>query len=358
VPSSLRQSTRRETERFEIPPSRRHPAIAPPFEVGRAIRVGAIHNPQSGRNARRKSFRSVAAVLAAHPELISHEVDRVEDIWSAADELARRSTELIIVNGGDGTVQAVLTALLKRPPEEPMPLLAILPGGTTNMTAGDVNAGWGSPRQLRHLLDSARSGRLPGPVVGRPVMEVRLSRSGPPLFGMFFGAGAIYHGIRFCRGRIHTLGVRGETGPGLAVAVFVARVLSGRGGTLFPPLHASVAVDGRELAATPYFGLLTTTLEHLFLGLRPFWADGAAPLRFTGLRYSLQHKLRAAVPVMRGKANPYLRPELGYESHNANEIVLCFDSGFTLDGELFDPRPGQSVVLRGGAVAYFLSHAR
>jgi len=57
---------------------------------------------------------------------------------------------------------------------------------------------------------------------------------------------------------------------------------------------------------------------------------------------------------MRGKPNRYVRPEYGYTSHNAHEVALHLDCGFTLGGELFTPPLGAPVILRGGYSAAFL----
>ena len=47
--------------------------------------------------------------------------------------------DLIVVNGGDGTVHHLLTRLVARYPVTALPQLAILPAGTTNMTAVAFN---------------------------------------------------------------------------------------------------------------------------------------------------------------------------------------------------------------------------
>ena len=38
---------------------------------------------------------------------------------------------------------------------------------------------------------------------------------------MFFGAGAIYSGILYCRQKLHTKGIRGEVGPSIAMVWFL-----------------------------------------------------------------------------------------------------------------------------------------
>lgn len=329
------------------------PAIAPFESIGRPIRVGVINNPLSWRNSQKNTLQSVISVLSGHGHVPHHEVDHPEDIREATRSLLEAETELVIVNGGDGTVQAVLTGLFTNPCEK-IPLLAVLPGGTTNMIAGDIGAGRDPLAVMQGLLAAARSGRLKGAIAERPVFRAEVAAGADPIFGMFFGAGAVYHGIRFCRSRIETMGVRGEAGPGLALAVFVANVVFGRSKTLFPPLHLSGCIDGQRIEPQELFGVLISTLGRLFLGLRPFWGEEDAPIRCTMLRYGPRHVLRAALPMMRGKPNRFVRPEFGYTSRNVHELVLKLDSGFTLDGELFTPQAGSPVVLRGGYTAFFL----
>lgn len=328
--------------------------LAPPVDLGRPIRTGVINNPLSFRNRRRHTLAAVLDVLGSHARIPHHEVDRPEDIAAATRALLDAGSELIIVNGGDGTVQAVMTALFGGRPLEGLPLLAVLPSGTTNMVAADIGAMMHPVPALQRLLAAARDGRLLGTVVQRPVMRAEIAPDAAPIFSMFFGTGAIYHGIRLCRQYIATLGLRGELGPGLALAVFLGKIALGQGGSLFPPLHLSGRLDGVALRAGAYRGALVSTVSRQFLGLRPFWGREPAPLKYTAVSYSPQHLWRAAPAVMRGKPNRYVRPEYGYTSHNAHELDLHLDCGFTLDGELFTAPAGAPVVLQSGYSASFL----
>ena len=312
-----------------------------------------INNPLSFRNRQRHILPQVLDVLRAHPWVAHHEVNRPEDIAEATHELLDSGCELIVVNGGDGTVQAVLTGLFGSSPLETLPLLAVLPAGTTNMVAADIGAMMQPIPALQRLLDTARDGHLRGTAVERPIMRAEIAPN-TAVFSLFFGTGAIYHGIRFCRHYVATLGLRGEVGPGVALAVFLAKIALGQGGSMFPPLHLSGRVDGKPLQAGAYRGVLVSTVSRQFLGLRPFWGREPAPLKYTAMRYAPQHLWRAAPAVMRGKPNRFVRPEFGYTSHNANELELHLDCGFTLDGELFTPRAGTPVRLHSGYTATFL----
>ena len=293
-------------------------------------------------------------VLRSHAKIRHHEVDRPEDIGAATRELLDAGSELIVVNGGDGTVQAVLTELFGGRPLHRLPLLAVLPGGTTNMVAADIGAMEPAVPALQRLLASTRDGRLLGSVVSRPVMRAEPSLDALPIFTLFFGTGAIYHGITLCRRYIATVGLRGELGPGVALAAFLAKLAIGQGGSVFPPMNMSGRLDGVPFGNSTYRGVLVSTVSRQFLGLRPFWGREPGPLKFSSLSAAPQHLFRAAPAIMRGKPNRYVRPEYGYVSQNAYEVELYIDCGFTLDGELYPAPPqGEPVVLRSGYSASF-----
>jgi diacylglycerol kinase (ATP) len=59
--------------------------------------------------------------------------------------------------------------------------------------------------------------------------------------------------------------------------------------------------------------------------------------------------------LLRGRPSRHATAEGGYVSHNVQEVRLTLDSGFTLDGELFesDGRT-RSVALREGGQASFV----
>jgi len=328
------------------------PQITEGMPQRRPLRVAVINNPLSGRNARHGQLASVHEVLRSHPAVAHFEAHTFDDMTALVRELLEDDTEVIVVNGGDGTVQAVLTGLL-RVATDRLPLLAVLPGGSTNTTARNVGYGRRPLRALQRLLAEAAHGTLAGTIERRAVL--RVDTEGERQYAMLFGAGAVYHGIVFARRRVHAHGVRGQLGAGVTLATFVGQVLSRNRGTLFPPLHATIRIEGERLEAEPYFGILTSTMDRQFLGITPYWGAEPGPLRFSSLSYAPQKLPRAIVPLLRGKSSAYLRPELGYRSVNADEVSLSFDSGYTLDGELFAPRRGGArVTLTGRQCAYFL----
>ncbi len=316
------------------------------------IRVGLISNPTSGQNARRGLLTGIQDLLRAHPG-VPHLQERTFDgITSATRELMDGDTGIIAVNGGDGTVQAVLTSMLTMPADR-LPVLAVLPGGTTNTTARNVGYGSRPLAALQRLLVESAGGVVAGSIEPHPVVQADLEDG--PQYAMMFGAGGVYHGIVFAREQLASHGMRGQLGAGIALATFLTKALTGRAGTLFPPLEAAVRVDGTLLPSASYVGMLTSTIDRQFLGVKPYWGTGPGRLRFSALRDRPRYLARAIVPALRGRPSPWLRPDFGYQSLNADEVELTFTGGFTLDGELFAPAQSERrVVLTARRSAYFL----
>jgi hypothetical protein len=325
---------------------------AGPAVGGRPLRVGFLNNPRSGDNRRR--LGPVGRVLDAHAEVRRRDVETPADVAAALADFARHGIDVVIVNGGDGTVQAVLTAVFGEPIFESPPLLAVLAAGTTSMIAGDVGVRGRRPDGLRRLLGWARSPDSRARLVARPVLRVESSPGTRPLFGMFFGAAAIEQGIRFCRARVHTMGLRGEVGAGLALAALLLGLARGR--PVVTPVPIATASDGGSPECRDHLVLLVTTLERFVLGLRPFWGSGAGPLHYTAVQARPRRLLAALPGLLRGRPGGHATADNGYLSRNVDEARFWLEgAGYTLDGELFTGEPGRGpIVLRAGGRATFV----
>ena len=169
------------------------------------------------------------------------------------------------------------------------------------------------------------------------------------MYGMFFGAGAIYEGIKFCQTRVYTKGVGGELAAGLTLLRFLLAAAKGDRRNV-PRAPIRVGLEGTEMQEMDLLVLLVTTLGRLFLGMRPYWGAEEGPLHFTAVRSDADHVLRAAFSLMRGRRSRWGNPRHGYLSRNLREVRLCMESGFTLDGQLYqsDPRLGTLWLKKGG----------
>jgi diacylglycerol kinase (ATP) len=334
------------------------PEIKPPVcqletcKTGRMLHVGVLSNPLSGGN--RKGLNAVRGILAGHSHATHCEVQTPSEVVSALADFARKEVDVIAVNGGDGTMQAVHTALFHHQPFETLPFLALLRAGTDSIIARDVGLRGSRERALRMLLNWARSGKGGDVIQQRPILRVQMQPDGEPRYGMIFGAAVAYQGIQFCRRRIHRLGLHGELAPGLTLARFLMAIAR-RDRRFVKGVPLSIGLNQKPAFQKDFLLVLICTLERLFLGLRPYWGIEDGPLRFTAVSAKPRCLLRALPLLARGRKSRHGTPENGYFSHNVHVVRLSLNSGFTLDGELYLPDPGPvSLLVQYGGQASFL----
>jgi diacylglycerol kinase family enzyme len=325
--------------------------LADPINSGRTPHIGVLINPLSGGNL--NGLGSIRSVIDDFPRVIHRDVQTPQEVLDALLDFSRRNVNLLAVNGGDGTVQAVLTNLFLHRPFRVMPLLAVLQSGTTSMTARDVGFSGSRIRSLQKLFKWAATGEGEPTIVERPVLQVQ-APGHQMYYGMFFGTSAIYQGIEYFHRKINTKGLRGELGPGITILRFLWSAVRQRSGFI-PPIPVSVTVDEKPPKKFDSFVLLVSTLERLFLGIHPYWGIESGPLHYTAVRAFPQHLLMALPALLRGRRSHVGTKENGFYSHNAHEIKLFFDGGFTLDGQLYTPESQEKpTVVRYGGMANFI----
>ncbi|MFO7709572.1 MAG: diacylglycerol kinase family protein [Desulfobacterales bacterium] len=320
--------------------------------LSRPRRLGVISNPLSGAN-RRRGLADIHRLLAQNPGIRYREVCTAADVASALHEFARTGVDTVAINSGDGTVQAALTSLFVDRPFPSFPLLALLPGGTTNMTSQDLGIVGSRLSGLQRLVGWARHGQGGAEILRRPVLRVDNSSHPGPLYGMFIGAAGIYNGIRFFHSRVSRLGL--GWGPSHLFIFFrFLLALARRDDALVAPVSMTIRTERADIASRGYWMVLITTLRRVMLGLRPFWNRDGSPLQLAALGARPRHLLRALPPLLRGQRCRWATLANGYLSLPAHEIRLHMCGGFAIDGELFeaDAAQGPLLIRDGGPVEF------
>ena len=306
------------------------------------LKIGLISNPNSQRN--RRGLDDLRGASAGVPDLVHIETDGRRSPVEILIELARQEIGLLVINGGDGTVQRVLTELFEARPFETPPPIAILPRGMANTIASDVGLRGRPVRALSRLIGCVRAGEIGRYVAKRHVLRVENIRELPPQRGMLFGAAAIYDAIEFCCSKLYALGFKGNMGMGLTLGGMLLSGLLGAGNGLNRGHDIAVAIDDEPMIRRQRLLVLATTLDSLNLRARPFWTQGNGSIRFTSIAHPPTRLIRSTLKVLYGWRRATLPPDT-YFSRDAERIEFRLDSPFTLDGELFEPSAKQPLVM-------------
>ena len=223
------------------------------------------------------------ALLRRYPDVLHVETDSARVLPEALAEFTRQEVDLLVLNGGDGTLQFALTELLTNPDLSSVRMVAPLRGGRTNMTATDLGTQRDPVKALERLLEAARTGDLQPHTVQRPVLRVRSSGREGEQFGMFFGAGLLRRAIEFTHrvfpeGRNH-----GVWGVGLVTGTLLTRLFSRPTEGMLTPDKIDIRVEGEPVEDGEFYLAFSSSLKKLFLRLDPFWGQGPGDVRFTAV---------------------------------------------------------------------------
>jgi len=298
-----------------------------------AERVAVLTNPRSHRNKR-------TGVSAPPPELAGLvEMPRSQgDLAVALARFAAAGIDLLVIDGGDGTVRDVITAA----PAffgESLPRIAIVPSGKTNALAIDLGlpADW----TVRDAILAARAGRFASRA---PIEIARADSTDLPVRGFLFGAGGFVRATSLAQ-RTHRAGAFKGFAVGLSLALAIGQTMFGSRSNSWRAGQRMVigTQDGRRIDRDFYL-LVGTTLERLPLGLRPFGRPRPG-LKMLAVDAPPRAMALHVLPLLAGSEAAFLK-RAGYHRADPDSFRLTLDGEFILDGEHYS---GGELMVRTGA---------
>lgn len=123
------------------------------LQTAGARRLLVIYNPVAGsRRGRKRRYEAVLARLrAADCEITVRETTHRGDAEAFAATLTRAASDLLVVAGGDGTINEVVNGLTANPRSAAALPLGIIPLGTANVLAIEIGLGL-SPAAIAEAL--------------------------------------------------------------------------------------------------------------------------------------------------------------------------------------------------------------
>ena len=316
-------------------------------------RIALLSNPRSTGNI--AQLPRIRAFCAEHPDVFHYEVEHAHQIGDAMRTIARVQPKLLVINGGDGTVQAALTELHNGGHfEGAAPPVAVLPSGKTNLIAMDLGIQGDPVRSLEKLTELARSD-FSSSLVARELIALSFEENGDkPVIGMFLGGAGLADIMLYCRNRIYPLGLPNGISHVITAFAVVLRQVIGLKAKFLPPepqpLRISVRKDG---AISGKFALLAvTTLEKLLLS-GELGSAGGGPLKFVAVEQRAGSLLGAFFASLGGRLG---RTKLaGVHVEEADAISIEGDSSdVILDGETFRAESGRPIFLRPASPLSFV----
>jgi diacylglycerol kinase-like protein len=310
-------------------------------------RIALLSNPKSTGNL--NQLPRIREYCDSHPDVFHYEVEQASQIGDAMRIIARIQPKVLVINGGDGTVQAALTELYNGGHfgDSPPPV-AVLPSGKTNLIALDLGARGDAVETLEQLIELARSDDLARYTVARELIALR--RNGAedqPVIGMFLGGAGLAETMLYCRNKIYPLGLPNSVAHAITAVAAMAKQVFGLKASFLPPdaqpLNLSLSAPSGSLNGR--FSLLAiTTLDKLLLSTN-MGAHREGTLKLFAIEERPQSVVRAILAKIGGKLGRW--NVKGVHFKEADEITIEGDSSqLILDGETFRAETGRPIRLR------------
>lgn len=308
--------------------------------------IAVVSNPRSGKNRRNPQLVDRLTYVLGDSGVVAQprDLDHLED---TVREFRERDIDIVCVNGGDGTLHKVLSALVVVYGDGAtgddlrtvrLPCVAILKGGTLNTMARNIGQKTGGDAMLGRIV-SAWHGRQPLRTVERTATVVNNTHA-----GFLFGTGVLY---RFMR--MYEEGA--QPTPWKAIKLVTKVCLSTAvGGPLarevFALDEARVTLDGRDWKPSGYAAIAVGTMADLGLGWKLFHAASDHPDHFHALGFACPPmtvlKRLYRIPLGRPLDQPGIIDRVG------QRLVIEGPAaqGFMMDGDFVIG--GQQLVVEAG----------
>lgn len=296
----------------------------------RTFHTGVLCNPASGFV--RKHPQRIRELISHIPDVIYRESTSADNIRPIIDEFKANEINLLIIIGGDGTVQSVLDHLFSRFDLITMPCLSIIPAGTTNMTAKDIGF-QGSPVKVLKKLTRLLTEHTDGNLVKRAALRIEHANRFTT-HGMFFGTGIIASGAKYYHTHIKKSGVIGEFTSAIVILHLLIGLFMHRSSAELKPARIVLEDDNGIKHEHICLILFASTMDRLLLGLRPYWGQQLAPVHTTYIAATATRLWRSLLMLVMGRGK-HLAITDGYYSRNNHALELLMDEDFIVDGEFF-----------------------
>ena len=308
-------------------------------------RIALLSNPKSTGNI--AQLPQIREYCDSHPDVFHYEVEEASQIGDAMRIIARVRPKVLVINGGDGTVQATLTELYNGGHfEEEAPPVAVLPSGKTNLIALDLGVRGDPIGTLEKLIELARTDDLGSYTVARELIALRQpGAEDRPVIGMFLGGAGLAETMLYCRHKIYPLGLPNPVSHGLTFLAYIAQLALKLKASFLPApaTRTDLVMPTREPISGRFAFLAVTTLNKVLLS-NTMGGEGHGPLKVVAIEENAGTVLRAlATGLTGGYKGKKMR---GIHFEEVDEITIEGEgSHLILDGETFRAGPGNPIHL-------------
>lgn len=300
-------------------------------------RIGVISNLKAGRRNKGVYYeKKLNEIFGPHAFVAVTET--IDQLYLIIEKFLSEGVDLLCIDGGDGTIQKIFTEwITQNGLKAELPKLALLRGGTGNVTAIDLGIK-GHPlsiaqRVKEYLVKSDYEGQGLN-FISRHLLQIESSFLERTEYGFIVANGIIMRAVQKYYAR---------SNPSLfdafmvIIKIIIISLVKNRSSHMFlRRMTAGLTIDGVEHSSGQFTCMLATSLNSFFFTIKPFDRDPfhEEGFNFAALSLPMQQAIKYIYAIFRGQHSTSLLPH-DYFNDRVNKISFRSSEGIIIDGELF-----------------------
>lgn len=276
----------------------------------------------------------------------------VDDLGVALDFVKKEGINLLIINGGDGTLQMTITELIKQMPAEKIPIILPLRGGTMNMVTNNLGirkSPIDTVRIMMRHVDAFNRGEEELSTIPLKVLKIRDDRLGVR-YGFTFSNGIVYkiHKAYYATGSPSF-----QTAVNLTTTIIGSFALgTSTSKKYFEKIKAHIEIDGRPYPYDRVLLSVASVLKKLVLWFKPFHEPDRKGLDDFYF-FAISINSFDIVANIRALSTGRLVHEKSFNGI-ARTVRIQSETGYGIDGELTDDEPSDVTITEGPPINFLV----
>ncbi len=315
------------------------------------LRCCIVNNMNAGKNKAR-AYNKTKFIPHILDDTFVIDTYSLDDLGVVLDFITKEGINLLIINGGDGTMHMTITELIKHLPPGKVPIILPLRGGTMNMVANNLGIRKSPVDTVRIMMKHIHAfnkGREELSTVPLRILKIKDAERGIR-YGFTFSNGIVY---KIQKAYYATGSPSFQTAANLTATIIGSFMLGTPAGKkYFEKIKAHIEIDGKLYQYDKVLLSVASVLKKLVLWFRPFYEPEKKGLDdFYFLAVSIESL--TIIANIRAFSTGRLLHEKAFNGI-AHKIRIQSDSGYGIDGELTDDRPTDVTIEEGPAINFLV----
>ena len=297
------------------------------------LRCCIVNNMNAGKN-KKQAHDKGRFLPYVHRDTVILDTYSIGDLTTVVDVIKKEGINLLILNGGDGTLQMGITVLIKHLPREKIPILLPLRGGTMNMAANNLGirkSPIDTVRIIMNHIDAFHNGVEQLSTIPLKILKIKDAEHGVR-YGFTFSNGIVY---KIQKAYYATGNPTFQTAANMTTTIIGNFILgTQKGKSFFEKIRSHITIDGKVYPYNKTLLSVASVLQKLVLWFKPFYQPEKKGIdNFYFLSVSMDSF--TIIANIRALSSGRLLHEKSFNGI-AGKVTIQSDGGYGIDGELTD----------------------